>query len=246
MNDPSVLLESHAQRIKRQYCDNVDFVDNCQTNFRKSKSSDDYCEWNDTVTIKINASDNPDKEYRSKFGVHFLDESTFIVGDEYNNVLLVYQDDDKVVTKNVTSLIRVQNKFRLDHNCIIHKKLEPAKVPPHIRVHLTYINNQNNNTIVNNNNIINNFHNLNISSSESTQHANTIQSYLDIYFKKGGMCSIKQLSRYPEWKKEYRHMLETRKMNICKSCKEKWIKGCCSDYSRYNRTQLVMVIGWHE
>ena len=30
----------------------VDLLDHCNTNFKNSKSSTEYCEWDDTVTIK--------------------------------------------------------------------------------------------------------------------------------------------------------------------------------------------------
>jgi hypothetical protein len=91
----------------------VDFVDQCDTNFKKTRSYDEYCEWDNTVTIKLDASDDPDKEYMNKFGVNFLDEETLIIGDDMNNVLLVYQDENKVVAKDLTSLIHVLSRLRI-------------------------------------------------------------------------------------------------------------------------------------
>ena len=131
--------ESYASRAQRRFGRIVDFVDKCQTNFKKTlsgsacatNSTNEYCEWSDTVTIKLNASDHSDNEYTDKFGVNFLDEDTLIIGDEMNNVLLVYQNEDKVVTRNVTSLIHVLNKLCLTPHCIVHKEKEPAEVPPH-------------------------------------------------------------------------------------------------------------------
>lgn len=223
----------------------VDFVDQCQTNFTKLKSNDDYCEWSDTVTIKIDVGAT--EEYTNKFGVNFLDKDTLIVGDEMNNVLLVYQDDGEIVTKNITPLIHVLNKLRLTPKCVVHKKVEPAKIPPHIKVNLNFIQNniqniQNADTIYNGDIIHKNFADLHISSPKQ----DTLQSYLETYFTKGGTIPIKQLSRHPEWKRAYRDSVTTRNMNICKSCDKRFLKGCCANYSRTNRTMRVMVIGWHE
>ena len=33
---------------------------------------------------------------------------------------------------------------------------------------------------------------------------------------------------------------------MCKSCKGKAHKGCCSEYSSNNRVMIKMVIGWSE
>ena len=215
----------------------VDFVDKCHTNFKKTQNAESppYCEWFNTVTIQLDASDHPDKEYTEKFGVNFMDEDTLIVGDEMNNVLFVYQDENKIVTENITKLIHVMNKLRLTPGCIVYKKTEPAKVPPHIKVNLNFIH-QSAETINNN------FSNIDISS----QNIDTVQKYLETYFHKGGMCSLKQLSRHPEWNVAYRNKVKTCKINICKSCYKKWLLGCCTNYNRNNRTMWVMVVGWHE
>ncbi len=247
-----------AERRLQRYNKNIDFLDSCSTNFLKSKKTHEFCEWSDTVTIKLDASDNTEKEYKDTFGLHFLDEKTLIIGDNMNNVILVYQDDNKVVTQNITPLIHVKNRFRFDENCILHKQIEPAQVPPHIHVHLQFIqnniqnntvqNNIHNNTVQNNiqsNTIHNTFNDLQISSPQST-HINSLELYLETHFKKGGMCPIKQFSKHAGWKKEYKNLIETRRMDICKSCHKRWLKGCCHGYGRNNRTQWVMVVDWHE
>lgn len=231
-------------RTQRRFRHAVDFLDHCNTNFRKSKSSTECCEWDNTVTIKLDASDDSDKEYRKKFGVNFMDEDTLIIGDDMNNVLMVYQDDNKVVTEDLTSLIHVLDKLCITPQCIIHKRSEPSKAPPHIKINLTFVQNniQNANTIQNAHTIQNNFAKLQVSSTD----INTAQCYLENYFKRGGICSLKKISRHPEWKAVYRDEIETKKLNICKSCEQRWLKGCCENYSRTNRTIWVMVIGWHE
>lgn len=80
----------------------------------------------------------------------------------------------------------------------------------------------------------------------STNVKTAAQCYLKAYFKRGGMCPLKRISRHPEWKPAYKDEIETKKLNICKSCEQRWINGCCESYSRTNRTIWVMVIGWHE
>ncbi len=234
-------------RAQRRFKHAVDFLEHCNTNFKKSKSSTECCEWDNTVTIKLDASDDSDKEYRKKFGVNFMDENTLIIGDDMNNVLMVYQDENKVVTEDITSLIHVLNKLYITPEYIIHKKVEPAKTPPHIKINLNFIQNnniQNANTIHNVHTIQNNFANLCVSSTTSIDTA--AQCYLETYFKRGGMCPLKKVSRHPEWKTAYKDKIETKKVDICKSCEKRWLKGCCDKYSRANRTIWVMVIGWHE
>lgn len=234
-----------AQKQQQRLESYVEFLDKCKTNFKKTKDTNEYCEWNDTVTIKLDASNKVENDYANAFGTRFLDEETLIVCDDNNNVLIVFQDDNKVVTKNITPIIHVLNKLRLDSKCLIHKQIEPAQVPPHIRINLNFIQNntenyiQNADTIQNVNTIHNNFAGLNI-------QTNMLQEYLDTYLKNGVACPLKQLSKHPEWKPEYRNRVETRKMNICKSCNKKWLKGCCQNYSRNNRTIWTMVTGLHD
>jgi hypothetical protein len=96
---------SHAQR---RFKHTVDFLDQCETNFKKIQCSTEYCEWDNTVTIRLDTSDDPVKEYKKKFGVNFMDEN-------------------EVVAEDITSLIHVLNKLRITPQCIFHKKIEPSK-----------------------------------------------------------------------------------------------------------------------
>ncbi len=148
-------------RAQRRFKHVVDFLDQCETNFKKIRSSDDYCGWDNTVTIKLDASDDSDREYRKKFSVNFMDEDTLIIGDDMSNVLMVYQDENKVITEDITSLIHVINKLCITPQCIIHKEMEPSKTPPHIKINLNFVQNniQNANTVQNANTIQNNFAN---------------------------------------------------------------------------------------
>jgi hypothetical protein len=71
------------------------------------------------------------------------------------------------------------------------------------------------------------------------------KNFFEKNYKPGGMCSLKEMKRHPEWKDEYAKRIEVRKMHMCKSCKRKWMKGCCKNYSQENRVMIKMVIGWN-
>jgi hypothetical protein len=45
----------------------------------------------DKTIIKIDAVDDNCNDYKDKTGVHFMDEETLILGDENNNVYLVFE-----------------------------------------------------------------------------------------------------------------------------------------------------------
>lgn len=74
-------LQYYAYRIQKPYKNIVYFVDQCKCNFKKTRNAKDYCEYDDIVTIKLDAYDNLYKQYISQFNVHFLNENTLIVDD---------------------------------------------------------------------------------------------------------------------------------------------------------------------
>lgn len=238
---------------QKRFEDLIDFVDQCDTNFKKMKRTYDYCEWSNTITIKLDAGCS--EEYTNKFGINFMNEETFILGDDINNIHMVYQDENKIIPEKVASCIHILNKLCITPKMCVHKLIEPAKIPPHIRVNLNFIQNNIANQNVYNGDIINNGDTINnvdiINQNLTDLHIlspplDTLESYLETYFTKGGTIPIKRLSRHPEWKKEYRNLVTTRKADMCKSCHKKFLKGCCANYSRHNRTSCVLVIGWHE
>ena len=49
------------------------------------------------------------------------------------------------------------------------------------------------------------------------------------------MVPIKNVKQRAEWNKEYETYIMTKKVNMCKSCKNKAHKSCCSEYSASNR-----------
>jgi len=212
------------ERKKKKYEDELGYILNLFTSYTI-----------EGIIIKIDASEDGDSDYKEKTGVNFLEEETLILGDDDNDAFLIFRKEkDKVAsTKDITKNIHVINSYNFESGSIIHKKCRPAKVPNHLRAHLALVN-------VNiYNNIVNNFNNMKISPEGE-------EDFFSKNYKKGGMCSLKQMKRHPEWKDEYENKIETKRVHICKSCKGKWMKDCCEDYSRKNRVMLKMVVGWQE
>ena len=171
---------------------------------------------------------------------------TLIIGDD-GSACLIFKGEEG----NITEKIQVIDNCDYDQNSKIYKWNEPIGLPAHLKS-LVIINNTTNNTINNTkisnsirdnvvsgnmNTIINNFDSLKVSEEEDFFRRN---------YKPGGMCSLKEMKNHPEWIDKYMDRIETKKVQICKSCRTKWRKGCCGGYSRTNRVALVMVIGWHK
>ena len=75
-------------------------------------------------------------------------------------------------------------------------------------------------------------------------HNDNAEDFLSAFYVKGGMIPFKQVKNNPEWKKEYEVDMVIKRVHICKSCKGKAHKGCCSYYSPENRSKITMVMGW--
>ena len=183
------------------------------------------------IIIKIFASKSEGCNYEKITGKKLLEENTLILGDNDNNVLLVFQKekDKRIITKKIASDIHIIEKFDYDFGSLIHKRREPSAIPSHLKEHLTFVNIQTS--------VTDNFDSLKISDD---------LSFFEKNYKKGGICSLSKMIRHDEWTDEYRNLVKTGKVHICKSCRKKWLKGCCEQYARDNRIQLVMVIDWHE
>ena len=188
----------------------------------------------DKTIIKIDAVDNNCNDYKDRTGVHFMDEETLILGDENNNVYLVFEkNDDLVTTKEITRNVHAINNYRYCQGSIIHKKHEVTPVP----IHLKYI--------IINNTIINNFQSLNISNNTSETDLSEL-GFLKKNYRRGGMCPLVDMRQHPEWVPGYRKLVEVKRITICRSCRNRFIKGCCPEYNSKNKTMQTMVIGWHK
>ena len=174
----------------------------------------DVCEDNTSV-----------EDYKDKTGVYFLDENTLILGDEDNNIYLVFRKEEDEFVKHVAETIHVMGTYEYDIESVIHKRHEPARIPAHLRPLIVI------------NNTINNFSTLKISEEEN---------FFEKNYKRGGMCFLKDMKSHPEWMDEYKDRVQVKRVNICKSCRRKAKKGCCKYYSAENRVMLMMVIGWHK
>ena len=181
----------------------------------------------DKIIIKLDAVD--DNDYKNKTGVHFMDEETLIIGDNNNNVYLVFdKEDETITTKNITKHMHVIRQYYYDYNSIIHKKHEVTPMPAHLQI------------IIINNNVTNITNNL-----QSVYISNNVD-FFEKNYKKGGMYALEDMKRHPEWIPEYRKCIEVKRMNMCKSCNNSAHKGCCANYDYNNRTMKTMVIGWHK
>ena len=91
-----------------------------------------------------------------------------------------------------------------------------------------------------------------INDNNTTEFDNS-STYLHLYtlfmhkfYKNDGMVPIKNVRRNPEWNKEYETYITTKDIHVCKSCKSRAYKGCCSEYSSNNRSKIRMIVGWSE
>ena len=191
----------------------------------------------DKTIIKIDAVDDNCNDYKDRTGVHFMDEETLILGDENNNVYLVFEKNDELATtKNITKRLHAIDNYRYCQGSIIHKKHEVTQMPIHLK------------SIIINNTIINNFQSLNISNSTSTKKKTDFSElgFLEKNYRRGGMCPLVDMRQHQEWVPIYRKHVEVKRITICRSCRKRFIKGCCSEYSSKNKTMQTMVIGWHK
>ena len=171
----------------------------------------------DKTIIKIDAVDDDCNDYKDRTGVHFMDEETLILGDENNNVYLVFEKHDELVTtKNITRRVHAIDNYRYCQGSIIHKKHDVTPMPIHLK------------SIIINNTTINNY-----SYTESPgQYLNTRTDVSDSGFfeknyKRGGMCPLVDMRQHPEWVPGYKKHVEVKRINICRSCRKRFIKGCC-------------------
>ncbi len=58
------------------------------------------------------------------------------------------------------------------------------------------------------------------------------------------ILQLKEAQARIQWKPEYRHVMRTKTVNMCKSCKNRAYVGCCPEYSQANRKKVVAIIGW--
>ena len=198
-------------------------------------------------------------DYKKKTGVEILDEETLIIGDSDNGICLIFRKaEGGIITRQITEKIHILGECGYDQNSRIHKWHEPTELPVYLRSLIII----NNNTTINNTtnnirnnvvsgdmiNVTNNINNINISDSGDLEE--DIRKFLNSKFgsrkerNEGIMYPIREMVKHSLWKPVYRDMLDVRRITICKSCRGKWLKGCCPNYSRGNRVMKMMAVGW--
>ena len=64
-------------------------------------------------------------------------------------------------------------------------------------------------------------------------------------FKTGSILQLKEAQACPKWKHEYKRMLHTKSVNMCKSCKAKPAHAkCCPESSKENKKKVIVIAGW--
>lgn len=171
-----------------------------------------------------------------------MKENTLILQDNECNILLFFKHSKKTLKKNVSKGITTMNIFNYTEGCIISKKHDITEVPLHLEQFI-YSDDSPMLQI------------WRMRPSEDSHYVTTpVKSQMrnltlnDDFFSrnynKGGMISLKEVKRHPEWKQEYEQLVETKYVHICKSCESKAYAGCCSNYSAVNRKKVKMVLGW--
>lgn len=181
-----------------------------------------------------------------------MNEDTLIVGDSNNNVFIVFKRHEKLVPDSHTGIrvifdgVNIIHHLKYGSECILHRKQEPTNVPTHI-FNIVMQNNvyQTNNFTEN---TTNNFNNLNLGNKEDVEitHNTNFENFMHRFYKEGGIVPVKSVKQHAEWNKEYEKYIRTKKIHVCKSCKNRAHKGCCLEYSSSNRVMIKMVIGWSE
>ena len=151
----------------------------------------------DKTIIKIDAVDDNCNDYKDKTGVHFMDEETLILGDESNNVYLVFEKDDELVTtQKITRRVHAIDNYRYCQGSIIHKKHEVTPMPIHLK------------SIIINKTIINNYSytecQIQSLNSTPTQKDVSESGFLEKNYKRGGMCPLVDMRQHPEWVPGYK------------------------------------------
>lgn len=199
------------------------------------------------IIFKLDATDfgvtNGGDDYEKITGVDFLEEKTLIVGDDDNNSYLIFNKEKEEVDNNhVTDKVHILDKFYYDSESFIRKKHEPTNLPEYLRPFII---------IKNEINITNNIINSSITNVNDLKYLritemNRIEDFLERNYERGGMYPLRDMKRHLEWIPKYRESVEVKRLQICKSCGGRSVKGCCERYSRKNRSMITMVIGWYK
>ncbi len=186
-----------------------------------------------------------------------LKEDTLVIGDTEDNIIVCFKGGDGVVTKRqVLEGVSVIPHFDYTTQCIIHKKEKLADVPQYL-INVIFQNNITNNINVTIPHSAAGYSSNELSNKASGRLAEDLskrlqlgasdaEAFMSRFYHRGGMMDWKIASSNSEWMKEYESQLIIKKVNKCKTCGNKAIRGCCGDYSAKHRVIKKQIIGWSE
>ena len=166
--------------------------------------------------------------YTSKFGGP-MKENTLLLGDGNNNVLLFFDPSEKPVKKNMIKGVSVLTRYKYSSDMIIHKQVQPIALPEKLEPYVLDFSVENVGNLM----------------ADMTIKPMGVQ-FMDTHYKRGDMIRLKTVTEHPFWKKEYKMDLSIKKFQMCKSCGERALRGCCDNYSYINRKPITMIVGWSE
>lgn len=175
--------------------------------------------------------------YTSRFG-NPMKETTLILGDDDNNVLLFFNPSEKPVKKSMIEGVSVLTCYKYSNDMIIHKHVQPIALPKRLEPYVldfAAFAGQQSCTVENVGNLM----------ADMTITPMSVQ-FMDTHYKRGDMIRLKNVTEHPFWKKEYRMDLSIKKFQMCKSCGKRALRGCCDNYSSTNRKPITMIVGWCE
>ena len=182
------------------------------------------------IVVKIDATDDENNDYNKVTGTNIFDEDTLIVGDNENNVFIVFENRSSImfVDKSISNDVHIKNTTLYNADWVIHKKKQPAQAPVHISMHITYVQNNFYQLSNNNSHVCNLSHPL--VTTENKQGSYNVN----------GMMSLKEAKRSPNWN-IIKPTTVVKHINVCKTCKQYSRVGCCLHYSASNRVEIKMV-----
>ncbi len=195
----------------------------------KPRADDEYRIRGAIIKIKPEVGYN---NYVTAFGNPF-DESTLIVGDTENNLVVCFKGD-LPARRQILDRVSVVPYFDYTRKCIIHKKQKPADVPQYL-INVIFQNN-----ITNNINITEDF------TQRLQLGASNAENFMSRFYCRGGTMPLATARSNSEWMPEYKAALTIKTLNMCKTCGNKAHKRCCPSYSTENRSKTVMILGWSE
>ena len=193
--------------------------------------------------IKLDVTPDGDSiyQYRNLTQKFPLDEKTFIVADDDNNVFIIFRKEEgkEIITKDLTEDIHIVDKFTYDFESLIHCVHYPTPIPNHLR--RLIVTRDVTTDASSNDNIPDS-----VNTPPMTEDDNTTDSvdtplmtaddnalvrvdttpqipkndFFSKNYQQGSIYPLADMRRHPDWEPEFRKQIKTKRMNVCKSCKK--------------------------